>query len=86
MQRGTSPQNLLALVAAGVGVTRLPLSSRSLRDSGVVFVPLRDEDAAIVLVTNPASAHPALPLLREVLRDSARRTYALEPGTTATIS
>jgi DNA-binding transcriptional LysR family regulator len=67
VQRGTSPQNLLALVAAGVGVTRLPLSSRSLRDGGVVFVPLRGEDAAIALVTNPASAQPALALLREVL-------------------
>lgn len=67
VQRGTSPQNLLALVAAGVGVTRLPLSSRSLRDGGVVFVGLRGEDAAIALVTNPASAHPALTSLREVL-------------------
>lgn len=67
VQRGTSPQNLLALVAAGVGVTRLPLSSSSLRDGGVVFVPLRGEDAAIALVTSPASAHPALTLLREVL-------------------
>jgi DNA-binding transcriptional LysR family regulator len=68
VQRGTSPQNLLALVAAGVGVTRLPLSSRSLRDGGVVFVPLRDEDAVVALVTNPASAHPALTLLRQVLQ------------------
>jgi DNA-binding transcriptional LysR family regulator len=68
VQRGTSPQNLLALVAAGVGVTRLPLSSRSLRDGGVAFVPLRDEDAAIALVTHPASAHPALTPLRAVLQ------------------
>lgn len=67
VQRGTSPQNLLALVAAGVGVTRLPMSSSSLRDGGVVFVPLRGEDATIALVTNPASAHPALTLLRQVL-------------------
>jgi len=67
VQRGTSPQNLLALVAAGVGVTRLPLSSSSLRDGGVVFVPLRGEEAVIALVTHPASAHPTLPLLRQVL-------------------
>jgi hypothetical protein len=33
-----------------------------------VFVPLRDEDAAIALVTNPASAHPALTPLRTVLQ------------------
>jgi DNA-binding transcriptional LysR family regulator len=71
VQRGTSPQNLLALVAAGVGVTRLPMSSRSLRDGGVVFVPLRDEDAAIALVTNPASTHPALTSLRGVLQGLA---------------
>lgn len=67
VQRGTSPQNLLALVAAGIGVTRLPLSSRSLRDGGVTFVPLRDESIAIALVTNPASRHPALGALRELL-------------------
>jgi DNA-binding transcriptional LysR family regulator len=68
VQRGTSPQNLLALVAAGIGVTRLPLSSSSLRDGGVVFVPLRGEDAVIALVTHPASSHPALSPLRDVLR------------------
>jgi DNA-binding transcriptional LysR family regulator len=68
VQRGTSPQNLLALVAAGIGVTRLPLSSRSLRDGGVAFVPLREEGIAIALVTNPATAHPALTPLRTVLQ------------------
>jgi hypothetical protein len=31
-------------------------------------VPLLDEDAAIALVTNPASTHPALTLLRDVLQ------------------
>jgi DNA-binding transcriptional LysR family regulator len=67
-ERGTSPQNLLALVAAGIGVTRLPLSSRSLRDGGVVFVSLRDESIAIALVTNPAASRPALHSLRELLR------------------
>ncbi len=71
VQRGTSPQNLLALVAAGIGVTRLPLSSRSLRDGGVVFVPLRERGIAIALVTNPASAHPALTPLRALLRELA---------------
>jgi DNA-binding transcriptional LysR family regulator len=68
VQRGTSPQNLLALVAAGIGVTRLPLSSRSLRDGGVVFVPLREEGIAIALVTNPATRHPSLGALRDLLR------------------
>jgi DNA-binding transcriptional LysR family regulator len=68
VQRGTSPQNLLALVAAGIGVTRLPLSSRSLRDGGVVFVALQEETIAIALVTNPASRHPTLEQLRALLR------------------
>ncbi|TQS40504.1 LysR family transcriptional regulator [Cryptosporangium phraense] len=45
---GSSVQNLLALVAAGVGVTRLAASSRSLRGSGVVFVPLEGEVAETV--------------------------------------
>ncbi|HEX4107446.1 MAG TPA: LysR substrate-binding domain-containing protein [Solirubrobacteraceae bacterium] len=67
VQRGTSPQNLLALVAAGVGVTRLPLSSRSLRDGGVCFVPLVGEHATVVLVSRPQAPNPALPALRSVL-------------------
>ncbi len=72
VERGTSPQNLLALVAAGVGVTRLPMSSRSLRDGGVTFVPLQDDDASVVLVTRPDASNPALASLREVL-DEIRR-------------
>ena len=68
VQRGTTPQNLLALVAAGIGVTRLPLSARSLRDGGVGFVPLREAGIAIDLVTNPATAHPASDRLRALLR------------------
>jgi DNA-binding transcriptional LysR family regulator len=72
VQRGTTPQGLLALVAAGVGVTRLPLSSRSLRDGGVAFVPLAGDDALVVLVTRPGATNPALPALRAVVRDTAR--------------
>ncbi len=72
VQRGTSPQNLLALVAAGVGVTRLPLSSRSLRDGGVTFVPLEAEEACVVLVWQAEAQNPALPALRAVLREISR--------------
>jgi DNA-binding transcriptional LysR family regulator len=73
VQRGTTPQGLLALVAAGVGVTRLPLSSRSLRDGGVAFVPFIDqEDACVELVWRAGAAHPALPALREVVHEVAR--------------
>ena len=67
VRRGTTPQALLALVAAGVGVTRLPLSSRSLRSDGVVFVPLAGERTQIALVTRPGAGNPALRTLREVL-------------------
>lgn len=69
VQRGTTPQALLALVAAGVGVTRLPLSSRSLRVDGVAFVPLAGERAQVVLVTRPGPANPALRALREALAE-----------------
>lgn len=69
VQRGTTPQALLALVAAGVGVTRLPLSARSLRVDGVTFVPLAGERAQVVLVTRPGPANPALRALREALAD-----------------
>jgi DNA-binding transcriptional LysR family regulator len=68
VQRGGTPQSLLALVAAGVGVTRLPLSSRSLRRSGVVFIPLEGDEADVVLAWRPGAANPALPALRAVVR------------------
>src|SRR5215204_3580716 len=50
-RRGNSVQSLLALVAAGVGVTRLTLSARTLRDSGVSFVSLKGETAEVVFLT-----------------------------------
>jgi DNA-binding transcriptional LysR family regulator len=71
VQRGTTPQSLLALVAAGVGVTRLAMSARSLRDGGVAFVPLAGEEAVVVLVWREGARNPALPALREVARDLA---------------
>jgi DNA-binding transcriptional LysR family regulator len=79
-QRGTSPQNLLALVAAGVGVTRLPLSARSLRDSGVAFVPLAGDEAEVVLAWRPGASNPALALLRDVVRELARTTDLTAAG------
>jgi DNA-binding transcriptional LysR family regulator len=79
VQRGTSVQNLLALVAAGVGVTRLPLSSRSLRDSGVAFVPLAGDDAYVVLVWR-AERSPALAPFAAVVREVARKLDPLAAG------
>jgi DNA-binding transcriptional LysR family regulator len=80
VQQATSPQNLLALVAAGVGVTRLTLSARSLRDSGVVFVPLAGDEAQVVIVWRPDARNPALPALRGVVREVARTTDLTAAG------
>lgn len=81
VERGTSPQGLLALVAAGVGVTRLPCSSRSLRDSGVVFVPLAGEETEVVLVRRAgAPPPPAFDALRQVVHDVARTTDLAATG------
>jgi hypothetical protein len=71
VEHGTSPQSLLALVAAGVGVTRLAVSARSLRDGGVTFVPLAGEEAVVVLVWRSDAANPALAALRAVVREVA---------------
>jgi DNA-binding transcriptional LysR family regulator len=73
VQRGTNVQNLLALVAAGVGVTRLPLSARTLRASGVRFVPLEGETADTVLLA-PRAARPTVARFAGVLRELAATT------------
>jgi DNA-binding transcriptional LysR family regulator len=80
VERGTSPQNLLALVAAGVGVTRLPLSARTLRDSGVAFVPLAGDVVDVVLVWRADAPNPAVSALREVVRDVVRTTDLTSAG------
>jgi DNA-binding transcriptional LysR family regulator len=80
VERGTTPQNLLALVAAGVGVTRLPLSARTLRDSGVAFVPLAEDLVDVVLVWRSEARNPALPALREVVREVGRTTDLTTAG------
>lgn len=82
VERGTSVQSLLALVAAGVGVTRLPLSARSLRDGGVSFVPLTGDVACVVVVWRPGASNPALPALRAVAREvgATQAQSRLEPS------
>ena len=70
VQRGTSPQALLALVAAGVGITRLAASARSLRSGGVTFVKLEDERAVTVLLTRPEHANPAVEHLRAITSEA----------------
>jgi DNA-binding transcriptional LysR family regulator len=80
VQRGTSPQNLLALVAAGVGVTRLPVSSRSLRDSGVAFVPLAGDEAEVVIAWRTDRVVPALAPFAAVVREVARELDPVAAG------
>jgi DNA-binding transcriptional LysR family regulator len=80
VERGTSPQQLLALVAAGVGVTRLTLSSRSLRDTGVVFVPLAGDEAQVVIAWRRESAPPTLEPFAAVVREVARELDPVAAG------
>jgi DNA-binding transcriptional LysR family regulator len=79
-QRGTSVQSLLALVAAGVGVTRLPLSARSLRDTGVAFVPLRGESADVVVAWVDDRPRPGVDALRALIQRLAHETDLLAAG------
>jgi DNA-binding transcriptional LysR family regulator len=80
VQRGTSPQNLLALVAAGIGVTRLTMSSRNLRRGGVVFVPLKHDRAETVIAWRPGAEPPTLEPFRAVVREIARSVDPLTAG------
>jgi DNA-binding transcriptional LysR family regulator len=80
VQRGSSVQSLLALVAAGVGVTRLPLSARTLRGTGVVFVPLRDDYADVVIAWVDDRPRPAVEALRSVIHATARKSDLLAAG------
>jgi DNA-binding transcriptional LysR family regulator len=68
------------VVAAGVGVTRLPLSARSLRDTGVAFVPLAGDETMVVLVWRPDTSNPALPSFREVVHEVTRTTDLASAG------
>ena len=74
VRRSTSPQGLLALVAAGVGITRLAASARSLRDGGVRFIELQDERAPIVLITRPGDTNPAVDRVHAVVLDALHET------------
>lgn len=58
--RTPSVPNLLGLVAAGVGVTRLASSSRGLSDARVAFVPLVDDRVSTVVAWRPGDDRPLL--------------------------
>ena len=74
VRRATSPQGLLALVAAGVGITRLAASSQTLREGGVRFVELDGERAPIVLLVRRGGANPAIERVHAVVLDALRDT------------
>jgi DNA-binding transcriptional LysR family regulator len=74
VQRATSVANLLGLVAAGVGVTRLAASAHSLRRTGVAFVPLADDHADTVAAWRPDTNKPALRNLLDVVTELAATT------------
>jgi len=80
VQRGNTVQSLLALVAAGVGVTRLPLSARTLRDTGVAFVPLRNDFADVVVAWVDDRPRSEVEAFREVVRSVARTSDLLAAG------
>jgi DNA-binding transcriptional LysR family regulator len=80
-RRSTTPQGLLALVAADVGITRLAASAHSLRVGGVRFVPLDGERADIVLLYRHGATHPALRPLRDAVLDALSTSLAgFEPA------
>ncbi|EOD66163.1 LysR family transcriptional regulator [Amycolatopsis vancoresmycina] len=80
VQRATTVQGLLGLVAAGVGITRLARSSHSLRRSGVAFVPLDGEVARTELVWLPGNDNPAVRAIADVAAGLAAATDLTQAG------
>ncbi|MGP3942600.1 LysR family transcriptional regulator [Streptomyces sp. 6N106] len=80
VQEEASVQGLLGLVAAGLGVARLVRSSRSLRRTGVVFVPLKDAYAHTEMVWLPGNTSPPLHRLLDIVTDLAATTDLTEGG------
>jgi DNA-binding transcriptional LysR family regulator len=75
-----NPQNLLGLVAAGVGITRLVRSSQSLRRTGVVFIPFTGAYAPTDVIWLPRNDNPALPRLLEIVTDLAATRDLTQSG------
>jgi DNA-binding transcriptional LysR family regulator len=75
--RAASVPNLLGLVAAGVGVTRLAASSRGLSDADVVFVPLVDDVVETVVAWRPDDRRPLLGSLLSLVTELAQETDLL---------
>jgi DNA-binding transcriptional LysR family regulator len=69
-----SKQSILALVAAGFGITLASESQASIAFPGVVFIPIAEENASIniVLAWRPQSEDPAVGRFIAFMRDEAR--------------
>jgi len=80
VQRAASAQGLLALVAAGVGVTRLAASARTLRSSGVVFVRLVDEVTETVVTWRPDRETALVRNVLAVVDELARTSDLTQAG------
>ncbi|SCF06100.1 transcriptional regulator, LysR family [Micromonospora coriariae] len=80
VQEEANVQSLLGLVAAGIGVTRLARSARSLRRTGVVFVPLTGAVARTEMVWLSGNTSPALHRLLDVVTELAAKTDLTETG------
>jgi DNA-binding transcriptional LysR family regulator len=75
-----NPQNLLGLVAAGIGITRLVRSSESLRRTGVVFIPFTGAYAPTDVIWLPRNDNPTLPRLLEIVTDLAATRDLTQSG------
>lgn len=80
VQRAAGVPNLLGLVAAGVGVTRLARSAGSIRRTGVVFVPLAGDQAQTVMAWRPDRDDPLHRRLRELAAGLAAATDLTRRG------
>lgn len=80
VQRDPSPQGLLGLVAAGVGVTWLARSANSLRRTGVVFVPINGESISTEMVWLPGNSSPALQAVLEIVTEVSAESDVTTAG------
>lgn len=77
VQHAQQINGLLALVAAGLGLALVPASLRAIRLAGVVYVPLEDSDAFLLLAV-ACRADDASPALQQFLATVAE--VAVAPG------
>jgi DNA-binding transcriptional LysR family regulator len=80
VQRDASVRVLLGLVAAGVGVTRLARSARTMRGTGVAFVPLAGEFVTTEMVWRSGDTSAAVRRLVDVVTEAASAADLTEAG------